>query len=145
MWYQTKASEILGIQYPILQGPFGGNLSSVELVVAVSEAGGLGGYGAYTLGAEEIFQLNRQIRAKTNKPYNLNLWVSDHDAPATDGQFQRLEELFLPYFKELGIEMPQRIEPFKTRFENQIEVILDLKPPVFSFVFGTFPLEEIQR
>jgi nitronate monooxygenase len=29
MWYQTKASQILGIQYPILQGPFGGNLSSV--------------------------------------------------------------------------------------------------------------------
>jgi nitronate monooxygenase len=34
---------MLGIQYPILQGPFGGNLSSVELVSTVSNAGGLGG------------------------------------------------------------------------------------------------------
>jgi nitronate monooxygenase len=32
MWYQTKATEILGIEYPILQGSFGGNLSSVKLV-----------------------------------------------------------------------------------------------------------------
>jgi len=42
MWYNTKATEILGIDYPILQGPFGGNLSSVELVATVSNAGGLG-------------------------------------------------------------------------------------------------------
>ena len=54
MWYNTKATEILGIQYPILQGPFGGNLSSVELIATVSNAGGMGGYGAYTLSPQEI-------------------------------------------------------------------------------------------
>jgi len=80
MWYQTKASEILGIQYPILQGPFGGNLSSVGLVSTVSNAGGLGGYGAYTLSPQEIVEVNKQIKAGTNKPYNINLWVSDTDA-----------------------------------------------------------------
>ena len=80
MWYQTKASEILGIEYPILQGPFGGNLSSAELVSAVSNAGGLGGYGAYTLSAQEIVEVDQKIKAATNKPYNINLWVSDTDA-----------------------------------------------------------------
>ena len=49
MWYKTKVTELLGIEYPIMQGPFGGGLSSVELVATVSNAGGLGGYGAYTL------------------------------------------------------------------------------------------------
>jgi nitronate monooxygenase len=139
MWYQTKASEILGIQYPILQGPFGGNLSSVELVSTVSNAGGLGGYGAYTLSPKEIIQVDQQIKAATNKPYNINLWVSDTDAvdgTVSDEQFKQAQTLFKPYFDELGIAMPGKPAPFKTRFENQVEVILHQRPPVFSFMFG---------
>src|SRR4030095_2371292 len=102
MWYQTKASEILGIQYPILQGPFGGNLSSVELVSTVSNAGGLGGYGAYTLSPQEIIALDQQIKTATNKPYNINLWVSDADArdgTVYDEHFKKAQELFKSYFE----------------------------------------------
>jgi nitronate monooxygenase len=140
MWHQTKASEILGIQYPILQGPFGGNLSSVELVTTVSNAGGLGGYGAYTLSPQEIIQIDQRIKAATNKPYNINLWVSDTDAAegtVSDEQFKQAQTLFKPYFDELGIDLPEKPAPFKSRFENQVEVILHQKPPVFSFMFGT--------
>lgn len=139
MWYQTKASEILGIQYPVLQGPFGGNLSSVELVSIVSNAGGLGGYGAYTLSPEEIIKVNQEIKSSTNKPYNINLWVSDTDTvdgTVSDVQFNKAERLFKPYFDELGIALPEKPAPFKTRFENQVEVVLHQKPPVFSFMFG---------
>jgi nitronate monooxygenase len=139
MWHQTKASEIVGIEYPILQGPFGGNLSSVELVSSVSNAGGLGGYGAYTLSPQEIIEVDQQIKAATNKPYNINLWVSDADAvdgTASDEQFKQAQTLFKPYFDELGISLPEKPAPFKSRFENQVEVILHQRPPVFSFVFG---------
>jgi nitronate monooxygenase len=139
MWQQTKVSEILGIQYPILQGPFGGNLSSIELVSTVSNAGGLGGYGAYTLSPQEIIEVDQQIKAATNKPYNINLWVSDADAPdgtVSDEQFKKTQTLFKPYFDELGIALPEKPAPFKSRFENQVEVILHQKPQVFSFVFG---------
>ena len=73
MWYRTKATELLGIDYPIMQGPFGGNLSSVQLVATVSNAGGLGGYGAYTLTPQEIVDVDQQIKAATGKPYNINL------------------------------------------------------------------------
>jgi len=139
MWYKTKATEILGIAYPILQGPFGGNLSTVELVATVSNAGGLGGYGAYTLSADEIVAVDKQIRAATNKPYNINLWVSDTDAPETgidDALFEQTKQLFKPYFDELSIPLPDKPAPFKTRFENQVEALLHLRPPVFSFMFG---------
>lgn len=139
MWYQTKASEILGIQYPILQGPFGGNLSSVELVATVSNAGGLGGYGAYTLSPQEIIEVDRKIKAATSKPYNINLWISDTDAvdgTISNEQFKRSQELFKPYFDELGIALPEKPAPFKIGFENQMEVILHQRPPVFSFMFG---------
>ena len=139
MWYNTKATEILGIDYPILQGPFGGNLSTVELVAAVSNAGGLGGYGAYTLSPQEIYEVDKQIKAATNKPYNINLWVSDTDAvngTITDAHFEQAKALFKPYFDEANIPLPEKPAPFKSRFENQVDVILAIRPKVFSFMFG---------
>jgi nitronate monooxygenase len=148
MWYKTKATELLGIEYPIMQGPFGGNLSSVELVAAVSNAGGLGGYGAYTLSPQEIMELDRRLKAATNKPYNINLWVSDTDAPGgiiTDEQYERATQLFKPYFDEAGIPLPEKPAPFKSRFENQVEVVLDIKPKVFSFMFGVPPADILEQ
>jgi nitronate monooxygenase len=139
MWYNTKATKMLGIDYPIMQGPFGGGLSSVELLATVSNAGGLGGYGAYTLSPEEIIETNKKIKAATNKPYNINLWVSDTDAPngaVTDEQYAEAEKIFKPYFDEAGIALPEKPAPFKSRFENQVQTILDIRPAVFSFVFG---------
>lgn len=151
MWYNNKATEMLGIQYPILQGPFGGNLSTVELVATVSNAGGLGGYGAYTLSAQEIYEIDKQLKAATDKPYNINLWVSDHDNAAagiSNERYEQTRQLFQPYFDELEIPFPAKPAPFKTRFENQVQVILDTKPKVFSFMFGILPadiLEEFRK
>lgn len=138
MWNKTKASELLGIEYPILQGPFGGGLSTPELVATVSNTGGLGGYGAYSISPQEIYEVDKRIKSLTNKPYNLNLWVSDTDAgdgTVSDKQFEQTKALFKPYFDRAGIELPPKPD-FKTRFENQFQVILDVKPKVFSFVFG---------
>src|SRR5678816_67181 len=107
MWYNTRATKILGIEYPVMQGPFGGGLSSAELVAAVSNAGGLGGYGAYTLSPDEIAEVDKKIKASTTKPYNLNLWVSDSDAPngmVTNEQYEQAKKVFRPYFDEAGIE-----------------------------------------
>lgn len=142
MWYRTKATEMLGIQYPLMQGPFGGGLSSAELVATVSNMGGLGGYGAYTMSPQEIYNIDRQIRAATGKPYNLNLWVSDTDAvngTVSDAQYEQVKAQFKPYFDEVGIELPPKPPVFRPRFENQVQVILDVRPKAFSFMFGIPP------
>ncbi len=148
MWYDTKVSELLGIKYPILQGPFGGGLSTVDLLATVSNAGGLGGYGAYTMSANEIYELDKQIKAATDKPYNLNLWVSDTDAAngaVADAQYEQAVKLLAPYFDEAGIPLPEKPAPFKSRFENQLQVILDVSPKVFSFMFGTLPADVMEQ
>ncbi|BDU25800.1 nitronate monooxygenase [Flavobacterium sp. GSB-24] len=148
MWYNTKATELLGIKYPILQGPLGGNLSSVALTATVSNAGGLGGYGAYTMTPQEIFDIDKQIKAATDKPYNINLWVSDHDiceSGLTDEQFNKAAALFKPYFEETGIPLPERPASFQSRFENQLQVILDVRPKVFSFMFGALPPDVLEQ
>ncbi|MDN3692405.1 nitronate monooxygenase [Chryseobacterium tructae] len=151
MWNRTKVSGLLGIDYPILQGPFGGNLSSVDLTATVSNAGGLGGYGVYTNTPQEIVGINKQIKLSTHKPYNLNLWVSDHDIPdegVSDELYNQTVKLFKPYFEELEIDLPPKPALFQSRFENQMQAILDIRPKVFSYMFGTLPediLEECRK
>ena len=47
-WRLTRAAQLLGIEYPIIQAPFGG-LPSQHLTATVSNLGGLGSLGAVTL------------------------------------------------------------------------------------------------
>lgn len=102
--------QTLGIRHPIVQGPFGGGLSSVELAAAVSNAGGLGSYGAHELSPEQIGRVIAELRVATAKPFNINLWVSRHDSEVA--------------------------RPDAFTFEQQAEAVLSLQPAVFSFVFG---------
>lgn len=132
-------TDMLGIRYPVFQGPMGAGLSTPALVAAVTNAGGLGGYGAYTLQPEEIRELGAQIRQLTHGPWNINLWVSDVD-PAlqqyTEAAFKTVKSHFQPIFNELGIELPSPSISIQSKFERQAEAVLALKPAVFSFVFG---------
>ncbi|HZI11332.1 MAG TPA: nitronate monooxygenase [Myxococcus sp.] len=139
MWQDTEVSRRLKLRFPIIQGPFGGGLSSTELLVAVSEAGGLGSFGAHHLPPAQLRDLAAGIRARTQKPFALNLWVSDHDPGGlslTPEHFQEGVERFRPYYEALGIPPPAMPERYGQRFDEQVEALLEARPPVFSFVFG---------
>lgn len=145
MWTQTKFTKLLGIDLPIIQGPFGGKLSSVELTAVVSNAGGLGSYGGQPYRADELIAISRNIRTMTSKPFNLNLWVNDQDDTVRDfdeSKFQKVIEIFQPYFEEVGIEPPTFPLPESPGFEEQIEAVFEIRPRVFSFVYG-IPSEAI--
>lgn len=144
---ETILTRKLGIKYPIIQGPFGGGLSSVDLLVAVSNGGGLGSFGSHHLSATEIEALAKEIREKTSAPFALNLWVSDHDRDGMNlspEKFDQVYESLRPYFEELKLSKPAYPESFGQKFSNQIEAILKVAPPVFSFVYG-IPDKEILR
>ncbi len=144
-WNETPVTRRLGLKHPIIQGPFGGGLSTVRLVAAVSEAGGLGSYGAHHLSPMEIRDLAAEIRRATSRPFALNLWVSDHDPGGLEmhrASFAKNLKLFQPFYDELGLKKPKYPESFGHRFEEQMEAVLEIRPPVFSFVFG-MPSAEI--
>ncbi len=111
MWNKIKFTKILGIHYSIVQGPCGGGLSSVKLTSTVSNAGGLGSFGGQPFLAKEIIETCNEIIKSTNKLFNINLWVNDSDdCPATfdNDDYNRLTDLFKPYFNELGLPLPER-------------------------------------
>ena len=139
MWNKTNFTKLLDIDYPIIQGPFGGGLSSVKLTSTVSNAGGLGSFGGQPFSSKEIIETCNEIRKYTNKPFNINLWVNDRDARLTsfyDDDYIRLIELFKPYFNELSLPIPERPIDLGAKFEEQIEAIYRVKPAIFSFVYG---------
>ena len=74
-WNQTRVSEMLSIDYPLIQGPLGG-FSSQRLTAAVSNFGGLGSFGAHGLEPNAIRDVIAEIRSLTAKPFAMNLWVS---------------------------------------------------------------------
>ncbi len=136
---KTRVQETLGLGWPIVQGPFGG-ASTVKLTALVSEMGGLGSYGAYMMTPDAIERTIAEIKAATSKPFNVNLWVSDHDPGGlslTREEFDRAWTHYEKLYAKFGLEKPDPPEgSYHPRFEQQVEVILATKPPVFSFVFG---------
>jgi len=145
MWNKTRAAELLKIKYPIIQGPFGGNFSSVKLVSTVSNLGGMGSFGLNSYTPEDILKIDKEIKNLTNKPYVLNLWVPLKNDPVDNYKkedFEVLKKSFKPYFEQLQVPLPEMSKPTTQNFELQVEAIFKSKPPVASFIFG-IPSKEV--
>ena len=142
-WNQTSVSQVLGIEYPIIQGPLGG-FSSQRLTAAVSNFGGLGSFGAHGLEPHMIGDVIAEIRSLTAKPFAMNLWVSmeDSGAAASDAvAFGRALSHLAPHIEALGGKQPVFTTYKPMRFEDQARILLDAKVPVFSFIYGVPPKE----
>ncbi len=133
----TPLTRLLGTESPIIQGPFGGGLSSLALAAAVSGAGGLGSFGAHHLDADAITALVADLRAAVpgNRPFNVNLWVPHPQEAALRPAPADLERL-RPLHDRLGIATPTSYTP-PPAFDDQVAALLAAQPPVISFVMGT--------
>ncbi|MBI9076326.1 MAG: nitronate monooxygenase [Desulfatibacillum sp.] len=76
---RTPLCDMLGIEYPILSAGMGPTLigepngAPVELVVAVSEAGGMGVLGGAGFTLDGLQEAIREIKAQTSKPFGVDL------------------------------------------------------------------------
>ncbi len=94
---RTPLCDLLDIEYPILSAGMGPSLigektgAPVELVVAVSEAGGLGVLGAAGYTVDGMREAIREIRKQTSRPFGVDVLlpaatVAAGDAPAGGAQ-----------------------------------------------------------
>ena len=132
----NKLTELLDVDYPIVQAPMGGE-STPEMAIAVSNAGGLGGLGCSSMSLRDIEESVKKIRAGTNRSFNLNFFTHPvpQQNPDTNAKTRaRLE----PFYNELGItDIPTRgKDPYGTFTEEKLNLMLDLRPKVVSFHFG---------
>lgn len=135
--HSNRFTQLLGINIPVVLGPFGG-VSSVRLTATVSDGGGLGSFGLYGYDGEAIRRTADELRTATGRPFALNLWIptgteTQELAPA---DFDRYAAALTPFFDELGLPLPHMPASFMADYDEQVEAALEARPAVVSFVFG---------
>lgn len=117
---KTKITEMLGIEYPIVQGGMMW-VGRAELASAVSNAGGLGILTALTQPTpEDLYKEIKRCREMTDKPFGVNLTIlptinpvpyEEYAQAAIDGGVKVIETAgrnpadLIPLFKENGVRV----------------------------------------
>lgn len=136
MWPDRRLCDAFEIDHPIIQAPMAGS-ATPALAAAVSNAGGLGSLGCAEMAADELTTRVAELRALTDRPFNLNFFA--HPAPRLDPlRFARMRERLLPWYRRLGLAEPAHAAaPQGPGFdEKRLALLLALKPKVVSFHFG---------
>jgi enoyl-[acyl-carrier protein] reductase II len=70
---KTRITELLGIEQPIFQAAMSWASSNAPLIIAVSNAGGLGVLAAGPMRVDDFKNALREIKKKCSKPYGVNI------------------------------------------------------------------------
>jgi len=144
----TRICDVLEIEYPIIQAGMGG-FSDPPLVIAVSEAGGLGTLGAAVYEPDTLDEAIREIRKGTSKPFAIDLLLPDSlkdmEGISKEGLMKYISDDYFEYLKELKKKFGVPDDFHSTRggalwtsegTKALIQVCLDNKVPVLAAGLG---------
>jgi len=135
-WSRNRLTELLGVEVPIVQAPMA-SVATPELVAAVSNAGGLGSLGAAMLPPDTLREVIAAIRSLTDRPFGVNLFAWPPVGTAPPGAVDAMRDALRPFRERLDLGDPDPVVPDVRRLiEDQLAVLADERPPVFSFTFG---------
>jgi nitronate monooxygenase len=148
MMIKTRLTDLVGIQWPIVQAPMIGGYSSPEMVAKVSNLGCLGTLALGNSSPENIEQQYAETVNLTNQPFAANFFVSHNiTIPKIDQKSVAIRAL-QPYYEELGIDpsvLYQRQLSLPQDLNAQIEAVIGLKIPVITFTFGIPSVEIVNK
>lgn len=123
----------LNLQHLLIQAPMAG-VTTPPFVAACCEAGALGFVAAGYLTKEETQMFIRQVRARTNKPFGVNVFV--YEMPEIEEQvIHEARHALQPFYEELS--MTDTIIPaLEHPLAGQIQAILEENVSIVSFTFG---------
>jgi nitronate monooxygenase len=135
----------LGIEHPLIQAPMAGSSPSA-LAAAVSNAGGLGSLGAGYLEPQAILDQAAQIRALSDRPYAIGLFVLpdefEADMAVVAKAREQLDALMAREGLDVRTSLPARWAP---RFSDQFAVLCEARPAVASFAFGVISEAQLRE
>ena len=76
---RTRLTELLDIELPVMLAGMGG-VSYSDLVAAVSEAGGIGTFGAAPMSTDLLVEEMAKVRSMTKKPFGVDLLTASPDS-----------------------------------------------------------------
>lgn len=146
MKLSTPLSESLGLRVPIIQAPMAGGPSSPELVAAVSAAGALGSFGFAITQPEDMKKQAAAVRAKTGRPFCINLLVAPQPAPVDAVHQSAALAALGPWYAELGLPPPEPARaPYAPELEGQLAVVAEIRPAVFTAHLGEIEEQWVRR
>ena len=143
---KTKLCDMLGIEYPILSAGMGPTLigektgAPVELVVAVSEAGGLGVLGGSGYTVDELKDAIREIKKQTGRPFGVDLLLPKY--LDFEGGLGRTDAQELPLSKVLET-IPEAHRKWINKIKQEMG-LPDVEIMVRRNTTTMFPKESIQ-
>jgi nitronate monooxygenase len=148
---RTPLCGLLGIEHPIIQSGMG-QVAGPDLVAEVSRAGGLGILAGLNLTADQLRDGIRRVRASTDRPFGVNLWLhADMRPPASPASVPeatiRAAQGQLNIFRgRLGLA-PTQAAPraVPDLVGAALETVLEERPPVFSSALGHLDAATVER
>lgn len=145
MWNENKVTQLLEIQYPLIQAGMAGGVTTPELVAAVSNSGGLGNLGSGYMTAEQMRESIQEIKQLTDKPFGVNLFIPETSKISKE-ELMKANEWLKPFREELNLPVKNDIQkPDASLFEEQVKIVIEEKVPVCSFTFGLPSKEIVQQ
>jgi nitronate monooxygenase len=129
------------LSIPIIQGPMLG-VSSEALVLAVSNAGGLGSLAASMLAPDALGQAIARIRAGTDRPFLINLFIQPVANPDMDDVSAAMERI-APWRTKFGLPVQSIPNQWAEAFEPQFAALVEAAPPAASFTFGILTSDQV--
>lgn len=128
------------LTYPIVQGPMLG-ASTRAMAIAASQAGALGSFAASGSNAAALKAEVAAIRAATERPFAVNLFILPPTAPVPATVASGMARL-AAWRAELGL--PEQAIPNKWAedFDEQFAALVEAAPPAASFTFGILTLDQ---
>ena len=133
--------ERFGLRMPILLAPMAG-ASAPSLSIAVANAGGLGACGAVLMKPDEIVAWAKEVRAGTEGPFQINLWIPDPPPTRNAGYEARVREFLAGWGPPVSAESGDAVPP---EFPLQCQALLQASPPIVSSVMGLYPAEFVEQ
>jgi nitronate monooxygenase len=129
------------LSIPIIQGPMLG-VSNEALVAAVSNTGGLGSLAASNLSPDAIAKAVQNLRAATDKPFLINLFIQAPVEPDA-ADVKRAMERLAPWREKFGLPVQSIPNTWAEPFAPQFEALVQAAPPAASFTFGCLTREQV--
>lgn len=122
------------LEIPVVGAPLAGGPSTPELAAAVSEAGGLGFVAAGYRTVDEVRREIEQVRAKTQRPFGVNLFYPTQ-LPVEEAAIAEYAESLAGEEERYGVPCG---EPrwSDDEWEGKLELVGRARPTVVSFTFG---------